>query len=73
MIFWFFLKLRYSPLKFISEKFPNIWHIEWYGIRVMNFETAWICRRCRFYLHITLEHFDFSKFQLPDIFLHKRC
>ena len=39
----------------------------------MNFETAKICRRCPFYLPIILEHFDFSKFQLPDIFLHKRC
>ena len=29
--FLILLKLRYHPLKFISEKFINIWHIEWYG------------------------------------------
>ena len=42
-----FSDLRYSPLESTPEKFPNIWQIEWNGIR--KFETArFKCRfRCR--------------------------
>ena len=38
--YFYFSDLSYSPFELAPEKFPNIWQIEWNGIRLMKFEKG---------------------------------
>ena len=59
-VFWrttrqgFFLKLGCSTLEFNSKKFTNIWQIERYGIKAMNFDTGWIHLLRDFFARVVL-------------------
>ena len=72
-VFWrttrqgFFLKLGCSTLEFNSKKFTNIWQIERYGIKAMNFDTGWIHLLRDFFARVVLVVAD----KLPNVLWRK--